>query len=87
METHAGRKLASQRALTATAAEEEVVRPSEHRALQAQVKELQRLSGKKTMESKVLKEAIEIAGCPKNIRCGYSPLPRANPCSFSLLHF
>ena len=38
----AWRKLASQGALTATAAEEEVVPASEYRALQAQVKELQR---------------------------------------------
>ena len=65
----AWRKLASQGALTATAAEEEVVPASEYRALQAQVKELQRLLGKKTMESEILKEALEIAGGPK----------RANP--------
>ncbi len=50
----AWRKLASQGALTATAAEEEVVPASEYRALQAQVKELQRLLGKKTMESEIL---------------------------------
>jgi transposase len=49
----AWRKLASQGALTATAAEEEVVPTSEYRALQAQVKELQRLLGKKTMESEI----------------------------------
>ncbi len=61
----AWRKLASQGALTATAAEEEVVPASEYRALQAQVKELQRLLGKKTMESEILKEALEIAGGPK----------------------
>ncbi|MCV3739512.1 IS3 family transposase [Rhizobium sp. TRM96647] len=61
----AWRRLASQGALTATAAEEEVVPASEYRALQAQVKELQRLLGKKTMESEILKEALEIAGGPK----------------------
>ncbi|WFU06675.1 IS3 family transposase (plasmid) [Rhizobium sp. CB3171] len=71
----AWRKLASQGALTATAAEEEVVPASEYRALQAQVKELQRLLGKKTMESEILKEALEIAGGPKNICCARS-LPR-----------
>ena len=54
-------KLASQGALTATAAEEEVVPASEYRALQNQVKELQRLLGKKTMEGEILKEALEIA--------------------------
>ena len=58
-------KLASQGALVATAAEEEVVPASEYRALQAQVKELQRLLGKKTMEGEILKEALEIASGPK----------------------
>jgi transposase-like protein len=38
------RKLATQGALTATAAEEDVVPASEYRALQNQVKELQRLT-------------------------------------------
>ncbi|WP_235891944.1 transposase, partial [Ochrobactrum teleogrylli] len=61
----AWRKLASQSALVATAAEEEVVPASEYRALQAQVKELQRLLGKKTMEGEILKEALEIANGPK----------------------
>ncbi|WP_143531684.1 IS3 family transposase [Xaviernesmea oryzae] len=61
----AWRKLASQGALTATAAEEEVVPASAYRALQAQVKELQRLLGKKTMEGEILKEALEIANRPK----------------------
>lgn len=62
----AWRKLASQGALTATAAEEEVVPASEYRALQNQVKELQRLLGKKTMEGEILKEALEIASGSKN---------------------
>ena len=66
----AWRKLASQGALKATAAEEEVVPASEYRALQNQVKELQRLLGKKTMEGEILKEAHEIAtGSKKNICC------------------
>ncbi len=59
------RKLAAQGALTATASEEEVVPASEYRALQNQVKELQRLLGKKTMEGEILKEALEIATGPK----------------------
>ena len=58
-------KLATQGALTATAAEEEVVPASEYRALQNHVKELQRLLGKKTMEGEILKEALEIATGPK----------------------
>jgi len=51
--------------LVATAAEEEVVPASEYRALQAQVKELQRLLGKKTMEGEILKEALEVTNAPK----------------------
>ena len=55
------RKLAAQGALVATAAEEDVVPASEYRALQNQVRELQRLLGKKTMEGEILKDALEIA--------------------------
>ena len=47
----AWRKLATQGALTATSAREEVVAASEYRAVQSQVRELQRLLGKKTMEA------------------------------------
>ena len=72
----AWRKLASREALTATAAEEEVVPVSEYRALQGQVKELQRLLGKKTMESEILKEALEIAGGPKKHLLRSLSLPR-----------
>ncbi|EEQ95234.1 transposase IS3/IS911 family protein [Brucella intermedia LMG 3301] len=61
----AWRKLASQGALVATAAKEEVVLASGYRALQAQVKELQRVLGKKTMGGEILKEALEIANGPK----------------------
>ena len=45
---YAWRKLASQHALTATASRKEVVPASEYRSLQNQVKELQRLLGKKS---------------------------------------
>ena len=45
------RKLAAQGALTATSAQEEVVAASEYRALQNQIRELQRLLGKKTLEA------------------------------------
>ena len=44
------RRLAEQGALTATAAEEEVVPASAFRAQQEQIRELQRLLGKKTLE-------------------------------------
>ena len=59
------RRLAAQGALTATGAEEEVVPASDYRALQNQVRELQRLLGKKTLEAEVLKEALEVAAGPK----------------------
>jgi transposase len=45
------RKLAAQGALTAAGHGEEVVPASDYRALQNQVRELQRLLGKKTLEA------------------------------------
>ena len=59
------RKLAAQGALTATSAQEEVVAASEYRALQSQIRELQRLLGKKTLEAEILKEALEVTTGPK----------------------
>jgi transposase len=53
------RKLAASGALSAVQADEPVVPASEVQALQHQVKELQRLLGKKTMENEILKEAVE----------------------------
>jgi transposase len=38
-----------------------VVPASEYRALQHQVRELQRLLGKKTLENEVLRDALELA--------------------------
>ena len=69
-------RLPNNRHYTKEAAEEEVVPASEYRALQAQVKELQRLLGKKTMESEILKEALEIAGGPKKRMLRSISLPR-----------
>lgn len=61
-------RLASQGALTATKSEEPVVPASEYRSLQSQVRELQRLLGKKTMEAEILKEALEVsAGSKKHL--------------------
>lgn len=54
------RKLAAQGALTATSADKEVVPSSQYRALEQQVRELQRLLGKKTMEVEILKDALEV---------------------------
>jgi transposase len=59
------RRLAEQGALTATQAEEEVVPASAFRAQQEQIRELQRLLGKKTLETEILKEALEIASGSK----------------------
>ena len=59
------RRLMAQGALTAASAGEEVVAASEYRALEAQVRELQRLLGKKTMENEILKEAVSRAGAGK----------------------
>ena len=54
-----------QGALTATQAEEEVVPASSFRAQQEQIRELQRLLCKKTLEVEILKEALEVAAGPK----------------------
>ena len=59
------RRLAAQGGLTATGAEEEVVPASDYRALQNQIRELQRLLGKKTLEAEILKETLEVASGPK----------------------
>ena len=55
------RKLSSQGSLQAVGADESVVAASEYKALQQQVRELQRLLGKKTLENEILKEATEVA--------------------------
>ncbi len=55
------RRLAAQGALTAAGAGEEVVPASEYRAAQQQIRELQRLLGKKTMENEILREAVALA--------------------------
>ena len=73
------RKLAAQGALVATAAEEDVVPASEYRALQNQVRELQRLLGKKTMEGEILKDALEIATGSKKQLLRSLSLPKGRP--------
>jgi transposase len=64
------RRLASQGALAATQSEEPVVPASEYRSLQGQIRELQRLLGKKTMEAEILKEALKSRRAQKTIYCG-----------------
>lgn len=64
------RKLVHQGALVAVGREEPVVPASEVKHLKAQIRELQRLLGKKTMEVEILKDAIEIAREKKLISHG-----------------
>jgi transposase-like protein len=54
------RRLYAEGALSAVGAGEEVVPASEYRALQHQVRELQRLLGKKTLENEILREALDL---------------------------
>jgi transposase len=55
------RKLMHEGAFTAVRAGEDVVPLSEAKELRTQVRELQRLLGKKTMEVEILKDAVRIA--------------------------
>ena len=59
------RKLAGAGSLQAVAADEAVVPASEYQEAQRQIKELQRLLGKKTLEAEILKEAVEVARAKK----------------------
>jgi len=55
------RKLERLGALTAVSAGETVVPAAELEAARRQIRELQRLLGKKTLEAEILKEAVEVA--------------------------
>ncbi len=55
------RKLDRQGALTAVGAGEAVVPASELNAARAEIAQLQRLLGKKTVEAEILREAVEVA--------------------------
>jgi transposase len=55
------RKLERIGALTAVGAGETVVPAAELEAARRQIRELQRLLGKKTLEAEILKEAVEVA--------------------------
>lgn len=63
----AWRRLYSEGALSAVSAGEEVVAASEFKALQHQVRELQRLLGKKTLETEILRDALELAHPKKRL--------------------
>ncbi len=55
------RRLFHEGALTAVRADEELVAASEVKALKQRIRELERLLGRKTMETEILKDALEIA--------------------------
>ena len=55
------RKLMREGGKTAIAVDDQVVSAAEVRVLRKQVRELERLLGKKTMEVEILKDALEIA--------------------------
>ena len=54
------KRLIRQGGLSAVSADEAVVPASSYRALQQQMRELQRVLGKKTMEADILREALEL---------------------------
>lgn len=61
------RRLMARGAFTAASAGEEVVPASELRAAHQQIRELQRLLGKKTLENEILREAVERVTAPKKL--------------------
>ena len=67
------RRLYAEGALSAIGAGEEVVPASEYRALQHQVRELQRLLGKKTLENEILRDALALAQPKKRLLRSPSP--------------
>ena len=67
------RRLVGQGALTAAGAEEAVVPASDYKALQNQVRELQRLLGKKTLENEILRDALDLAQPKKRLLRAPSP--------------
>ena len=67
------RRLYASGALSAVGAGEEVVAASEYRALHHQVRELQRLLGKKTLENEILREALDLVQPKKRLLRAPSP--------------
>ena len=59
----------------AVRADDAVVPASEVRRLEEQVRELERLLGRKTMEVEILKEALDLARAKKPTLLSHSPLP------------
>ena len=69
------RRLMARGAFTAAGDGEEVVPVSELRAAQQQIRELQRLLGKKTLENEILREAVERVTAPKKLPLRVSSWP------------
>ena len=61
------RRLHAEGGLSAMGPGEETVPASDYRALQHQVRELQRLLGKKTLENEILREALDLAQPKKRL--------------------
>ena len=72
------RRQAASGALTATRAGGEVVPASEYRALENQVRELQRMLGKKTMENEILRGAISRVAGPQKTALRTLSLPEGD---------
>ncbi|MFC0574609.1 IS3 family transposase [Paraburkholderia solisilvae] len=72
------RKLHQDGSLSAVSAGEEVVPASELGDALKQIKELQRLLGKKTMENEILREAVEVMKSPK-MDCALTLIARGRP--------
>ena len=66
-------------ALSAVGAGEEVVAASEYRVLQHQVRELQRLLGKKTLENEILRDALDLVQPKKRLLRAPSPMRDDTP--------
>src|SRR6201996_4198709 len=75
----AWRRLYAEGALSAVGAGEEVVPASDYRSLQHQVRELQRLLGKKTLENEVLRDALELVQPKKRLLRSPSPVRDDTP--------
>src|SRR5262250_3109149 len=67
------RRLYASGALSAVGTGEEVVPASDYRSLQQQVRELQRLLGKKTLENEILREALNLVQPKKRLLRAPSP--------------
>ncbi|SEO55355.1 transposase [Aquisalimonas asiatica] len=61
------KKLMNDVGMTAVGSGDEVVSAAEVKALKRQVRELERVLGRKTMETEILKEALEVAQAKKLI--------------------